>query len=309
MKRLVILNPHSKFGKAARQYYRMHPNLQERMGKLEVYETRAPLDATARVRAALKGEDVQQILVAGGDGSINECVNGYFENGKILSQKVPLAVINLGTGGDFYRSIKNHSPAYEEAIIENKFRLVDCGTIVQENRPDIQYFINIASFGMGGEVVRSLKSSGFQKGTVAFFYHTLKILKSFKAPGVKVRMLQPDGKWIEMEEKLLNFFVCNGQFNGGGMNWAPAGSVEDGAFDVVALTDAGKMNLILKSHRIYGGKIDKFPGARQFHATEVIVAPLRPVSLEIDGEISKYDTDKRFQLHFKILPKIFPLVL
>lgn len=309
MKRLVILNPNSKFGKAAKQYYRMQPSLQERMGKLEVYLTRAPLDATDRVRAALKSDDFDQILVAGGDGSINECVNGYFENGKILSQKVPLAVINLGTGGDFFRSLKSHSPAYEEAIVENKFRLVDCGTVRQENREEAQYFINIASFGMGGEVVRNLKNSGFQKGTAAFFYHTLRTLLKFKAPAAKIRFKNETGAWQELEGEFLNFFVCNGQYNGGGMNWAPEGSIEDGVFDIVALADAGKSNLIVKSGKIYKGKIKEFPGASLYRGTEVIAEPLRPVSLEIDGEISKYDTDKRFQLHFQILPKTFPLVL
>lgn len=309
MKRLVILNPSSKFGKAAQAFYRMHPNLQERLGQLEVYETSAPLDATERVRAALKAGDFDQILVAGGDGSINECVNGYFEDGRLLSGDVPLAVINLGTGGDFFRTIQSHSPAYEEALIENKFRLVDVGRISQENRPDPQYFINIASFGMGGEVVRNLKNSGFQKGTIAFYYHTINVLSRYRAPNVKIRLKQPDGQWIEFEEDIINFFVCNGQYNGGGMNWAPEGSVEDGAFDIVVVQSTSKLNLVLKSHLVYQGKIKDFPGTRFFRATEVVAEPRQPISTEIDGEISKYDSDKRFEIRFDLLPKQLPLVL
>jgi diacylglycerol kinase family enzyme len=304
MKRIVILNPGSKAGRAARVFREMRPDLENRLGRLEVYETRGPMDAADRVRAVLKGKEFQQIIIAGGDGTINEGVNGYFENGKVLSQKIPLGVMNLGTGGDFHKTVRQISPLYDVALKENKFRLVDCGLVHYDGKS--RAFMNIASAGVAGQIMHSLKSSSFQWGSPAYFYHTLKSLALFAPKKTKVRYREPGGSFAEFETVLLNFFACNGRFNGGGMNWAPGAGIEDGLFDVVVLGDVSKAQLVIQSPKVYAGRISEFPGTRQFRTTQITLQCQGLVQGEADGEV--YESQKG-ELRYEILPHSIPLVL
>ena len=310
MKRLIVLNPNSKNGKAAREFQRLHPEIEARLGGTEVYLTTAPGDATLRIRAALKTQDYSQILVAGGDGTINEAVNGYFDNGTILSQKVPMGVINLGTGGDFYKTIRESSGLYDLSIKENKFQLVDCGVVERAGDDMRHHFINIASVGMAGYVLDSLKQSSFQWGAPAYFYHSLKTLILYRPHKVTIEYRDPAGKMNSLETDLLNFFICNGKFSGGGMGWAPRGDIRDGIFNLTLLAGHGKVQLVTQSHKIYAGRISEFPGVREFEATEVILHHRQRVKVEADGEVLPEASDKGGgEVRFQMLPQVFPLIL
>jgi len=125
------------------------------------------------VRGILKAQSYDQILIAGGDGSINEAVNGYFEDGVSVSAPIPLGVINLGSGGDFYRTLLKHNPQYRRALMENRYRVIDCGLTTLGDGKCPRYFINITSIGLGGDVNRQMKRSAFQHGKAAYFWHSL----------------------------------------------------------------------------------------------------------------------------------------
>src|SRR6185295_7764210 len=84
-RRLVILNPTSAHGAALQEFDRIQSRLRDMLGDYELHFTRGPGDATDVVREVLKDREYKQILVAGGDGTIHEAMNGYFENGKSLS--------------------------------------------------------------------------------------------------------------------------------------------------------------------------------------------------------------------------------
>jgi len=308
MTRLLILNPASRGGRAVKAFNRMYPSLKEKYGQFELHLTSSPLDATERVRHALKHKECYQILVAGGDGTINEAVNGYFnERGKIIRKDVPLGVINLGTGGDFFKTLQAHNTSYEVAIQENCYRLVDCGCVTTGS--ESRKFLNIASAGMAGDVLKSLKSSSFQRGSAAFFFHALKTLIGYEAPPVRIRLKEPNGQWTALDDHLINFFVCNGRFNGGGMNWAPEGNLEDGIFDIVLISNVSKWKIAAQSGKVYAGKIAHMDGVREMLATEVILEHSGDLSLELDGEIIEKGSRSDGEIKFSLDPGIFPLIL
>ncbi len=308
MRRVVILNPRSKNGAALKAFNKLKPELHRALGPFDVYQTIAPGDATSRVRAILKNDEYEQILIAGGDGSINEAVNGYFAEGKLIG-KSPLGVINLGTGGDFYKTLQRDSDNYSQALVENRTRMVDCGLTTLERGLDPRYFINITSIGLGGDVNRQMKASSFQSGMPAYFYHSLTSLLKYSPPQCKFVFKQPDGQTQEVSAGLVNFFVCNAEYNGGGMRWAPSSDLEDGVFDLVLVSDVPKHKLITESHKIYSGKVREMTGVREFHASEVSAIPERTVSQEIDGEVRDMDHLRTHEFHFKIVPKSLPIVL
>ncbi|MBI3395727.1 MAG: hypothetical protein HY042_07830 [Spirochaetia bacterium] len=309
LKRVVILNPKSKNGKAAKAFERLRGDLEKDIGAFELVLTEGPGDCTAKVRKILKSESHEQVLIAGGDGSVNEAVNGYFENGKPLSSNIPLGVINLGTGGDFYKTLRKRNPRYHEALRENQFRKIDCGLTTLEKGADPRYFINITSMGLGGDVNRQMKASAFQRGMPAYFWHSLTSLFKYSPPDCRFRIKKPSGDWEELEAKLVNFFVCNAEYNGGGMRWAPKSDFEDGVLDLVLVSDVSKTKLVTESHRIYSGDIAKMTGVREFHGTEVEAFPARTVSQEIDGEVRHMDYLRTHEFYFRIMPKSIPAVM
>jgi diacylglycerol kinase family enzyme len=309
LKRVVILNPKSRNGAAGKAFARMRGSLESDLGPFELILTEAPGDCTRKVRSLLTAQSHDQILIAGGDGSINEAVNGYFVGGIPLSSGIPLGVINLGTGGDFFRTLRKLNPQYNDALRENRWRRIDCGWTALEDGRDPRYFINITSIGLGGEVNRRMKASRFQAGTAAYFWHSLTGLLSYEPPPCRIRFREASGLWQECEGPLVNLFVCNGESSGGGMRWAPGSSLEDGLFDLVLVSGVGKWPLIVGSRRIYNGEIARMPGVRPFRATEVVAFPGRPVSQEIDGEIRGVSGPAAREYHFRILPGVIPVVL
>lgn len=308
-RRVVILNPQSRHGTALRLFERLRRSLERDLGTFDLLLTEAPGDATLKVRGILTERSHDQILIAGGDGSINEAVNGYFADGLPIDTVIPLGVLNLGTGGDFYRTLRKLNPRYDEALRENRSRRVDAGLTTLEEGRDPRYFLNISSIGLGGEVNRRMKASGFQAGAAAYFWHSLTGLLGYDPPPCRFRLREASGQWQEFEGPLVNLFVCNGEYSGGGMRWAPDCDVADGLLDLTLVSGVGKWRLISGSKRIYDGGIARMSGVRQFRATEVSAYPARPVSQEIDGEIRGVSGSAAREYHFRILPAAIPLVL
>lgn len=316
MKRLVILNPKSRHGKAQGAFKRIFPGLRERFGSgVQVCQTSGPGHATELVRSTLREDGdggFRQILAAGGDGTINEVVNGYFEDGEIIRQDIPLGVINLGTGGDFFRSINELNDDYDSAIDQNCFSKVDCGEVSQGPSHDKRYFINISSIGAGGEMLDNLKRSPLQSGAVAYFVHTVRTLLRYQPKPVKIEYVDDRGEVRKMESDLINLFVCNGRFSGGGMKWAPSAELQNGLFELTLISGKRKLPLITHCPKIYAGRIAEFPGASQMRAREVTVRYRDSLSLEGDGEILPLSEDgdiKDRKICFGIRPGEFPLVL
>ena len=309
MKRVIILNPQSRHGRAGRLFEQQREEWEKRLGEFELLLTTAPGDATRKVRAILEGRDVDQILIAGGDGSINEAMRGYWDGERFTTTDIPLGLINFGTGGDFIRTVRASSEDYDDALDRNRFRMVDAACVTTgdgETRP----FLNIASIGMAGAMLRRLKRSQFQAGSAAYFYHSLRTLLAFEPKAVVIEATLPDGGKRTIEADLLNAFVCNGRFSGGGMQWAPGAELDSGRFRVTLIRGGNKAALVRHSRKIYSGKLEDFPGTETFDATELVAKCDDPLSLETDGEVAETMTDQAsHEFRFRLMPRTFPLVL
>jgi len=303
MRRLVILNPQGMNGKADRVFSEKEPELKQRWGDLEVYRTTGPGDATDRVRSIIEEGSIDQIIAAGGDGPVHDVVNGYFRDDQILTREIPMGIINLGTGGDFFKTVEEVSTDYDAALQENRFSLIDVGKVTMG--AGTHNFLNISSVGLAGDMLRRLKGSRFQAGAVAYFYHTLRTLLSYQPVPVKIESIAPDGTQETREVDLVNFFVCNGKYSGGGMQWAPESHLQSGHFSLTLISGRRKLPLITHSPKLYTGRVAEFPGAQQWEAKEVTVSPIGKLSAEADGEVLEGEGS----LCFAIEPSLFPAVL
>src|SRR5436309_1841810 len=110
---------------------------------VEVLQTEGPGHATELTRAAIR-RGAESIIALGGDGTINEVVNGFFQDDERLGAGVTLSIIPRGTGSDFYRLLKQQHSGEKRVIDLMKVRYT-----ANDNSTATRYAINVTSFGLG----------------------------------------------------------------------------------------------------------------------------------------------------------------
>ncbi len=290
---LVILNPRS--GKTQRRWPELEPKLRAALGPFELERTRSARDAERIAKEAVRS-GVDRLVVAGGDGTLSEVVTGLLS--AKLGRYAQLAVLPLGTGGDFARALGG-SGDLDTAIAALRTggtRTIDAGRITfrvgpadatgaaagEADREATSYFANVASFGLSGlvdELVnRSSKAFG---GRIAFLLGTLRALSRYRSEHVSIRV---DGKPV-FEGGLVFAAAANGQFFGGGMKVAPDAELDDGKLDLVVVPDRSKLRLAAQLPSLYRGSHVNDPINVTARGTtiEAYAEPGR-VWLDIDGE-------------------------
>ncbi|HEY2747145.1 MAG TPA: diacylglycerol kinase family protein [Polyangia bacterium] len=284
---VLVVNPQSAGGKTERRWPELRAIIQEAYGSFEERFTRAAGDATAMTRAAL--EDGAELVVAvGGDGTINEVVNGFFDGDKAIAPAASFGIVPAGTGGDFIKTLGVPRDTFAAASnLKSPARAIDVGRLKyvdDDGATAVRYFINIASFGIGGMIDRLVnQSSKAFGGKVSFAVATLKAGARYK--NATVRLTLDDG--AAKEGKIYNVAVANGRYFGGGMKVAPDAALDDGWFDVITLGDFGFSDLIFRGLDIYSGKHLKNPKVTVHRARKIEAVPVdgaAEVLLDVDGE-------------------------
>ena len=174
------------------------------------------------------------LIVVGGDGTVNEAVNGLGRAG--FPRSVTLAVLPMGTGNDLAATlaIPDELEEAEETIRESRVRTFDVARIRSEG-VDERFFINVASGGYGAETSaladEELKG---RWGKLAYLRASLEKARDFEVREVKVTL---DGE--ERMLRAVNVAVGNCRYAGGGWLAAPRANPEDGLLDFVVIEDIG----------------------------------------------------------------------
>jgi len=283
---VLVVNPQSAGGKTQQRWPLLRATIQEAYGTFEERFTRASGDATRLTREALR-EGAYLVVAVGGDGTINEVVNGFFDGETAVSPSASFGIVPAGTGGDFIKTLGIPKETFAAAAnLKSPPRAIDVGRlhyVTDGGAPAVRHFINIASFGIGGLVDRYVnQSSKTFGGKVSFAVATLKAGAKYK--NATVRLVLDGG--AAKEGKIYNVAVANGRYFGGGMKVAPDASLDDGLFDVVTMGDMGMSDLLLRGLDIYSGKHLKNPKVSLHRARRVEAQPLdgAEVLLDVDGE-------------------------
>ncbi len=279
---VAILNPKSANGNAARTWAKVRAHLPE---SVRTIETMGPGHATELTADAIRA-GAKTIVAVGGDGTINEVVNGFFDDGRAITPDAKLAIVPHGTGSDFQRVL--NLPWEEEKaarlILTEEPRMVDVLRVLytgHNGRLTTRYSINVTSFGMGGEVAaRVNRSSKLLGGGIAFLAATLRTALTFS--GVAARVTLDDEKTIEA--RITNVAVGNGQYHGAGMWVCPGASLEDGLLDVTVIEYLSAFQMLRSLPSLYNGAIYQHPKVRAFRAKRVKAESSQPSFIEIDGE-------------------------
>ncbi len=275
---LIVANPAAGAGRVGRLLGRLESPLRERLGPFDVALTEAPGHASVLARDA--AGSVGRILALGGDGTFSEVVHGVMT---AESRDVDVGLLPVGTGGDFRRMLNSSGDVLEaaEAIAASTARSVDVG--LGRFGGMERYFVNILSFGIGGLVDRIVNETPKHLGgRVSFYLGTVRALGRYRPASVELTL---DGE-LKGQFEITNILVCNGQFGGGGMHFAPSARLDDGLFDVVCVEHRSLFRILAMTAALYRGTFDRLPGVHCWRAREISahVVGDAPAHIDLDGE-------------------------
>src|SRR5438477_10702077 len=169
---LFIVNPSSGAGKAGREWAAVETWLPSSGLPYEVAFTTRPLEATEIAQKAVR-ESRPVVVAVGGDGTLNEVVNGFFRNGAPIPTSSKLAMVPLGTGGDFRRTLRIPIDPKQaiEVLRSGMVRRLDAGCVTYQNQDGstaVRHFINIADAGLGGDVVYRVNRGSKRLGAMTY---------------------------------------------------------------------------------------------------------------------------------------------
>ena len=223
-----------------------------------------------RIAKELKDNEKVTIFSVGGDGTLNEVVNG------LANSKAKLGLIPVGSGNDFYRSFYTFSD-----------KKIDLGKV------NDRYFINVASLGLDAEIANYANQIKNGKLSNESVYILSLIHEYFRFKPISIDI---DG--VKKDSTILT--VCNAKYYGGGFNIAPHAKLNDGMFDIIDVKSLNKLEIInlvmklMKATHLESNKVN-------FYRTDKIsVNSSIPLNCNVDGEIIT-DTNFDFSIEREAL--------
>jgi diacylglycerol kinase (ATP) len=247
----------------------------------EALLTEHPAHAAALAeRAAEDGAGL--IVVVGGDGTVNEVVNGLV---RARRADVDLALLPQGTGDDFARTfeIPSDLEGALAAATGTTVRAVDIGRATfrgWDGAETERYFANFAGAGISGAIARRGAATSRRLGArLAYFWATVAVFVRWQAAEVRVQI---DGE--DREGRMYEVLVANGAYAAGGMWVAPNALVDDGLFEAVLIKDVTKPEFVATFPKIYRGKHVGHPKVEILRGSTVAVDADTPLPVVLDGE-------------------------
>jgi diacylglycerol kinase (ATP) len=306
----VVVNPQSAGGRTAREWPMIERALRSAYPHMQLAMTQTRGDATALVRDALR-EGHHEIVAVGGDGTMNEAVNGLFDDDGPIMPDAVFGFISSGIDGDFRKSF-GLAPHYISAIARLKqapVQRIDIGRLAclsLDGKPIVRYFANIGSFGLSAATIKAANSAGISALFGRRFALAFASIRAKLFWCDRVIRLRIDGEYDEIVS-ISTVAVANGQFFGGGRRIAPQAVTDDGLFDVIVMGGAPQVRAFADMREVYlAGKILN-PPVRVLRGRRIMAVPIaetrgRPVLIEIDGECAG-----RLPATFELLPRALNL--
>jgi diacylglycerol kinase (ATP) len=269
----------------------MERALREMRLDYDVEWTSGPGDGS-RIAASAWSQGREHFLVAGGDGSVHDVVNGLMRHRAAAAQgqvarRVPTIVpLPLGTGNDWSRSLGlPRGPAALATVIQRNVGVLhDLGRIdlldAADHPFDTRWFVNVAGAGLDALVIERIPAR--TPSRLAYLWGALRELARYQSP--TFRLTIDGGQGAAVEGRWLLLFAANGRYCGGGMHVAPTARQDDGAFDLVTIEAVGLMRALPKLARLYRGNVLQDPLVRHRLAARLRIDANPVVGVEADGQ-------------------------
>ena len=278
---LAIVNPASGRQGSRRQWPAIERAIRIAGVAVEAVHTVRPGEGESLARRAVV-EGRRQLLVAGGDGSAHEVVNGVMSAGLADTRTVTLAVAPTGTGNDWARSLGVGRRAADIAAVlaAGRTMLHDVGVIEHPGAtpPQRRHFINVAGAGYDAWVTSRVPRP--VPSALTYLRIALGGLASFRSPLFRIRSGE-----AALDGRLLLAFVAIGQYCGNRMHVAPRARPDDGRFDVVAIREVGLLTALGKLAKLYRGTLAGDRLVHEVQCTRLRIETDPPAAVEADGQV------------------------
>ena len=300
LKTQVIVNPESNRGRTRKRWGEIRDGLRSFIREFKFEFTDKPFHATDLAREAIK-DGTELVIGVGGDGTMNEIANGFYENRKIINPEATLGVVPSGTGCDLIKSL--HIPAglkdALKVITEAPSVRMDVGKVRYRSNAggeEDRFFLNVADFGLGGEVVRRVTERRLQRKASSYVRCLVTTMVQYKNKRVRIRV---DGESLPEGDYLIGA-VANGKIFGKGMKVAPDARLDDGLFDAVLVKGFKFFEFCRHGWKLMNGSHVTHPKVTVVRGRRIEAWPEEgeDVLLELDG-----DQLGRLPATFEIVPR------
>lgn len=282
----VIVNPESAKGQTRRRWTGMKEGIRRYIREFKVEFTEKPMQAIEMARSALR-DGSELVIGVGGDGTMNEIANGFYQDARLINPAATLGIVPSGSGCDLTRSLRIPSRLREamQVITEAPTQSIDVGRVSfrdARGAPSERIFLNVADFGVGGEVVHKVNTRRLERRASSYVRCLVETMAHYRAKRVRIRV---DGAELPLGEYLIGA-VANGRVFGKGMKIAPDARLDDGLFDTVLVKSMRFVEFCLQGWKLMSGKhigyhkVEVMRGAR----VEAESEDGEPVLIEFDGE-------------------------
>ena len=237
------------------------------------------------VTAANQG--YRKIIVIGGDGTLNEVVNGLFIQKAVEPCEILLAVIAVGTGNDWVRTfgIPQHYSEAIRAIREERSFLQDVGTVTytESHYTQTRYMANVAGLGFDAHVISTfnhLKMKGY-KGGWMYLYSILKSYFRYKSSGARIWV---DDK-VVFNDLMFSLAIGICKYNGGGVQQLPNALADDGLLDLTIIRPVHWWHIVFRLKKLFNGDIYQIGHVIHAQGRKVRIEAAPSIQLETDGEL------------------------
>lgn len=294
-----VVNPVAGAGRSGRQWAIREQEVRERFPQADIQFTHARGDAIRL--AASAAERGQELVVAvGGDGTLNEVVNGLMS--APVDGRPCLGLIPSGSGGDFARGqgVPSDTSAALALLQEGQVRRIDVGRL-QCGDQDQRYFLNAADAGVGARVIeRMQRGRRWLPPRGSYLWQSVSGLLTWRNP--EVRFQADDGP--EERVKIKALVLANNAYFGSGMCIAPDAKVDSGELAFVVFGDLGRLEAVRRLGETYAGKPIEHKLISYRNCRKLSVHSEVPVPVEADGELMG-----NLPLTVEVLPGVLRMML
>ena len=276
MRHLFIMNPHAgKYDRSQEMLEKVRFTMAGRREKWEAVRTTGPGHAVALVEEAAQRGDPLRVYACGGDGTLNEVVNGAAGRDHVAVTHCP-----MGSGNDFLRMFGQDA---------GRFRQLDQLLDTPQTAMDLincngRYSLNVCSVGFDARIgfgAADFKKLPLVSGSAAYQLSAVRtIIKGIHLP----YRVEVDGETMPGERFTL-LCACNGRFYGGGFNPSPDAMPDDGLLNFIVIPAVSRLTVAALIQKFARGEIGDIPQAilRRGRAMNVICD--RKTAVNVDGEL------------------------
>jgi len=244
------------------------------------------------------------IISVGGDGTLNEAINGVLSNSRIdfeqSQNELRVGILPYGAGNDFARGvgITKSLVALEQAIKMDLWTATDIGKMefngIQGQR-ETRYFINIADIGIGGVIAQKLsRMSKWAGATITYQLVILSTLWSYKHQNVIIR-----SKEYSYDGAIMGVIMANGRYFGSGLGIAPGAKINDGVLNLVHIGPISVLDYLLQIPKLKKCALIQHPQLSYHTLKELKIEHQEsPLPIDMDGEFVGFTP-----LHLKVIPR------